>query len=61
MKKLGIACVLAMVGFAGAASAVELDTSTFLHRSTVTFSGYAGAETLTNFPALVRIPANSEI
>ena len=61
MKKIGLACALATIGFAGAASSVELDTSTFLHRCTVTFSGYAGAETLTNFPALVRIPANSEI
>ena len=61
MKKLGLACALATIGFAGAASAVELDTSTFLHRCTVTFSGYAGAEALTNFPALVRIPANSAI
>jgi len=61
MKKTGFACMLAFVGFAGAASAVMLDTEAFLHRCTVTFSGYAGSETLTNFPALVRIPANSEI
>lgn len=61
MKKIGFACALAVIGFAGAASAVKLDAATFLHRCTVTFSGYAGSETLTNFPALVRIPANSEI
>ena len=33
----------------------ELDASTFAHKAYVTFSGYAGETTLTNFPALVRI------
>ena len=35
-----------------------LDTSGFTMKRTVTFSGYAGASDLENFPALVRLPAD---
>ena len=38
------------------ASAETLDTSYFALKRTVTFSGYAGASDLENFPALVRLP-----
>ena len=38
------------------ASAEMLDTSYFALKRTVTFSGYAGASDLENFPALVRLP-----
>ena len=40
------------------ASAETLDTSSFTMKRTVTFSGYAGASDLENFPALVRLPAD---
>ena len=33
----------------------DLDFSAFAHRATIDFDGYAGASTLTNFPALVRL------
>ncbi len=33
----------------------ELDASTFAHKAKITFGGYAGESTLTNFPALVRL------
>lgn len=36
-----------------------LDPANFAFRSTITFSGYTGSETLFNFPALVRMPASS--
>ena len=54
---------IARLGMMGAAalcvavaSAETLDTSCFAMRRTVTFSGYAGASDLENFPALVRLP-----
>lgn len=41
--------------------ATTLDVKNFRRRLAVTFSGYAGVETLANFPALVRIPAGSPL
>ena len=43
------------------ATPVQVDVNAFRHRCVVTFSGYSGAETLQNFPALVRIPVNAPI
>ena len=40
---------------ASTAAFADLDFSAFAHRATIDFDGYAGASTLTNFPALVRL------
>ena len=40
---------------ATAAWAQEFDSSEFSRKMPITFSGYAGGETLANFPALVRL------
>ena len=53
-KTIGLACIAALA----TASAEMLDPSGFTMKRTVTFSGYAGASELENFPALVRLPAD---
>ena len=52
-KAIGFACIAVLAS----ASAEMLDPSGFTMKRTVTFSGYAGASDLENFPALVRLPA----
>lgn len=52
-KAIGLACLAVLAS----ASAEMLDPSGFTMKRTVTFSGYAGASDLENFPALVRLPA----
>ena len=53
IKKL----VVATMTVAGAFGAFggELDATKFTHKAFITFRGYDGASTLTNFPALVKI------
>ena len=53
IRAIGLACIAVLA----TASAEMLDTSGFTLKRTVTFSGYAGASDLENFPALVRLPA----
>ena len=45
----------AAVAISFAASAVTINPGAYAHSFTVSFSGYAGTETLTDFPALVKI------
>jgi hypothetical protein len=47
-------CIAAVAAVAATALA-DLDFSAFSHRATIDFAGYAGASTLTNFPAFVRL------
>ena len=54
IRAIGLACIAVLA----TASAEMLDTSGFTMKRTVTFSGYAGASDLENFPALVRLPAD---
>ncbi len=52
--------VLALAGlWATAAFAEPLNTANFEKQITITASGYTGAETLENFPVLVRLAANA--
>ena len=51
----------AVVGAVEDLGATTLDPASYRRRATVTFSGYAGASTLANFPALVRVPAGSPL
>ncbi len=53
MVPLAFACSLLAVGGLWAEG---LDTTGFRYRQTITFSGYAGASSLTDFPALVKLP-----
>ncbi len=43
------------IAVAAATAFADLDFSAFAHRATIDFDGYAGASTLTNFPALIRL------
>ncbi len=43
------------IAFAAATAFADPDFGTFSHKAYITFSGYEGAETLTNFPALIRL------
>ena len=60
MKKLISAMFFAVLA-ATAAMADALDTTLFSMKSEMTIPGYAGSTTLTNFPVLVRLAANSPI
>lgn len=53
MIPVALACSLAAAGPLWADSAEEAG---FAYRQTVTFRGYAGASTLSDFPVLVKLP-----
>lgn len=55
MKPRKIAAALFAFLASTVALCADLDFGAFAHRATIDFDGYAGASTLTNFPALVRL------
>ena len=55
MKLRTLLAALIAVIASTAALRADLDFSAFAHRATIDFNGYAGASTLTNFPALIRL------
>ena len=56
--KRTISAIVIFATVFAAATAQAIDFGAFAHKAYIDFNGYEGTETLTNFPALVRIPAS---